>query len=377
MIALFVTAGVSFAQSNNAALNQAGDDNIATIEQSMATESQAEVSQEGDLNSSIIEQSGEQNNASLSNVGDENIAYQVQDGAGNQQRIELWGDGNTYNAEQFGDENFIYLNARGTGPGLFGRADNGGNNNDNEANIVQSGDNNMFTGAITGSNNQVDAEQNGNGNQIGGALISGSPVAPMASYNTGALDFIASLLFGNAWSGNGVNVYGDGNEVDITQSGNYNTGFAFVEGNDNLTQQYLTDSNGNNAIQAVIGSDNRSVIEAAGNYNTLLSAQLGYGNDLFLNARDNGSEYGGNSNNTFAGLQLGEDNLISAGINGTNNTLLIGQLGSNNAVGTGFYATDGANINGHYNTVQISQLGDANMATVGVVGNGNMTTVAQ
>src|SRR5690625_1304811 len=261
--ALFVTAGISFAQSNEAMLDQTGDDNSSVIEQSMASESGAEVSLEGDNNSSTIEQAGKGHSAGLFSRGNDNAVLQVQHGAENQQRIELWGDDNSYTAEQRGDDNFIYLNARGTGPGLYGRAAADGNNN-NTAEITQYQTGNVFSGAVTGSNNRITTHQDGNYNQIGGSFSASIPSAAPPGIPTGTYDFLFTPLSGGAWSGNGVNIYGNGNDVQIEQVGDYNTNIAFAQGDANKVVQRMTQGSGNTAVQAIHGSDNQSVIEQIG-----------------------------------------------------------------------------------------------------------------
>lgn len=380
LAALFVAAGVSFAQSNEASLDQDGDDNSSSIEQAMTSESMADVKQEGDYNSSAIEQVGRNHDASLYNVGNYNSIFQRQRGRENLQRVELWGDDNSFTADQMGRDNFIYLNARGTGPGLFGRAANGGNNNHNTAVINQHHRGNIFSGSVTGSYNNVAADQVGQYNQIGGRFSSSLPAVAPHGIPTGTFGFISSLLNGDAWSGNGVNIYGNDNDVQIEQAGNYNANFAFVEGDANRVVQRMTEGSDNTVIQATNGSDNTSVLELWGDDNMMVTGQKGNGNDLFLNARGTGTGFsggGGNSSNIFVGLQAGDDNLITAGIDGSYNEIGISQYGSGNAVGTGLYAVDGARVEGDYNTLKIGQFTDNNVTVASMTGNNNSAAITQ
>ena len=278
-----------------------------------------------------------------------------------------------------GAQNFIYLNARGTGPGLFGRATNGGNNNANTANIQQDGYRNLFSGSITGSNNEVSVEQAGDYNKIGGALFE-VPSLSLQGTQTGTWGFLQSLFNGNAWSGNGVNIYGDDNKASLKQVGRSNTNYAFIEGDNNQITQRMTDGSDNTVLQATVGSENKSVLELWGDGNTMLTGQMGTGNQLFLNSRGTGSGFsngGGNSSNLFVALQVNDDNMISAGIDGSYNEVGIAQHGSQNEIGSGLYAADGVRIVGNYNDVLISQHGYGNTADAAITGNNNTSTIIQ
>ena len=381
---LFVCS-VAFAQNspNQASQDIDGNNNMSTINQVNAANSEANVKQEGNNNSSLITQYDYSHNASLYNVGDENTIEQTQYGSKQHQRIELWGDQNEFTTFQNGEGHFIYLNARGTGPGLFGRASNGGDNNSNSADIQQRGYKNLFSGSITGSDNEVTVEQTGRYNQIGGALFNSAPAASALSTTsapTGAFGFIYSLFNGNAWSGNGVNVYGDNNQVQLKQAGNSNTNYAFVEGDENKLVQRMTNGSDNNVLQAMIGEDNKSILELWGDGNTMITGQLGSGNELFMNSRGTGTGFtngGGNSSNLLVALQIHDDNMISGGIDGSYNKVGILQLGSQNELGSSLYAADGVRVVGNYNTVEIAQLGYGNTATADITGHNNHSTIVQ
>lgn len=380
LLMLFITTGIAFAQSNEVTLDQDGDNNISTITQVLSWNSDADVKQEGNNNTSTVEQAGLKQSVSLYNVGDENTVSQTQYGAKNSQRIELWGDDNQYRADQIGYSNFIYLNARGTGPGLWGRPSNGGNNTSNVADIEQAGANNLFTGSVTGSYNMISTEQDGHGNQIGGSYSTAMPSAAPHGAPIGTWGFLSNVYNGGAWSGNGVNIYGDGNDVDLEQSGNANINFAFIEGDDNKIVQRMTDGSENIGIQVQEGTNNKSIMELWGDDNLMLTAQNGSGNELFLNARGTGSGFtngGGNSSNIFVGLQAKNDNLISAGIDGSYNEVGLVQYGSDNTIGSGLYAVDGARVEGDYNTLKIGQFSDNNSAFASITGNGNESTIIQ
>lgn len=364
---------------NQASQDTDGNNNIATITQAKAAGSEASVKQEGDRNSSTIIQDGYLHNASLYNVGDENIIRQSQYGTNNQQRVELWGDKNEFTTFQEGEDNFIYLNTRGTDPGLFGRPSNGSNNNENSANIRQDGYRNLFSGSVTGSNNEVSVEQTGRYNKIGGALFD-VPTLSLQSSQTGVFGFLQSLFNGDAWSANGVNIYGDNNKVSLKQAGFSNANYAFIEGDNNQVTQRMTDGTDNTILQATIGSDNKSILELWGDNNIMLTGQKGSGNQLFLNTRGTGTGFtngGGNSSNLFVALQLNDDNFISGGIDGSHNEIGIVQFGSQNMVGSNLYAADGLRVMGDDNTVHIGQYGYGNTASTSVVGNYNTATIQQ
>jgi len=381
LFASVFACSAAFAQnaSNSASQDIDGNANTSTITQVKAFNSDASVKQEGVDNSSTITQDGYTQNASLYNVGDENTISQSQYGGYHQQRVELWGNQNEYTVLQKGAQNFIYLNARGTGPGLFGRPSNGSNNNNNTADIRQDGYRNLLSGSITGSDNEVSVEQAGDYNKIGGVLFE-VPTLSLQGTQTGAFGFLQSLFNGNAWSGNGVNIYGDNNQASLKQVGRSNNNYAFIEGDNNQVTQRMTDGSDNTVLQAMIGSENKSVLELWGDGNTMITGQMGTGNQLFLNSRGTGSGFsngGGNSSNLFVALQVNDDNMISAGIDGSYNEVGIAQYGSQNEIGSGLYAADGVRIVGNYNDVLISQHGYGNTADAAITGNNNTSTIMQ
>lgn len=159
---------------------QTGDDHEATIDMW------------GDRNYAKIDQKGgDDNGASLWTTGDWNDFYMTQDGEDNSMRVESGGDHNYVKFVQKQDDNKAYLNMRGTGPGTNGRPISAHNSDYNDVRLTQDGEDNLFSGYVAGDRNDLDITQSGDYNTIGTGM----------------------------WNADGVNVWGNYNDVDVHQSG--------------------------------------------------------------------------------------------------------------------------------------------------------------
>lgn len=281
--ALLFTAGAAFAQSNNAALNQDGDNNEASIEQ-LGTTNSAELNQGFDgqgQNGAFAEiyQEGAENEASLNqrawgNNGNEHEISQL--GIGNSAEADIYNGNNGGLLVQEGFENSARMVQSGSG---------------HESLILQSGAENYAQSRATGgSGNQTAIVQGVPGGLmpgIGGPSFDGPQLqniqgpAPLVSADNAATlkvdgsDNMAGILqigLGNnagsnpQWSGDlGIEVVGDGNISGIAQLGIENDATISVMGNSNV------------ALIAQMGSTNTGSVIQDGSGNTAVIVQDGGG----------------------------------------------------------------------------------------------------
>jgi len=192
LVALFFTAGMAFAQSNDASIDQVGDDHEATI------------SQTGAMNSAFVEQTADAGREG-SDVGEATVT-------------------------QTGAENYVNLRQRN----FFG---------DSEATITQLGDGNRVQGTTASSAflqnhglNVIDVTMVGNDN----TLFSMAGEA-QKNINTFLLDILGSdntVGMKQHFGYGDVKIEGDFNEVSLSQHANSNanahSALVDILGNDNM-----------------------------------------------------------------------------------------------------------------------------------------------
>ena len=266
-LALLFTAGTAFAQSNDASINQIGNDNEAAVQQ---------VYQVGG--------SGDDNEAFVTQTGDENTV-----GSLNQQ-----GAGNWYEIVQSGNQNIVerYPNQGSAKGGSY----------DGYIFISQTGDKNKVW----------DADQAGSGNSIeiyqdGRDIVN---IEGQVSLEGGIGNSITINQFGGknavgVYSAKGSGAYqeGEANSMDITQEGGAKAGISSVyvsgatetffkgleEGGQGLVQ--LGDDNiltinqdGASIVEFVIqkGNMNTSMIEQTGDLHNASVSQVGDSNSAVI-----------------------------------------------------------------------------------------------
>ncbi|TMM50816.1 hypothetical protein FDT80_16290 [Sulfitobacter sabulilitoris] len=199
---------LSISGSNNQmGVYQDGTDNTVALADIAGIGNNVGLAQLGDRNFvlAMVQQNG--NNVSSSQIGDDNETYIEVDGNGNDARVAVMGDNNYVDAEQrFGNSNDMAVDIFGSGNNMVGFSDNfsgdartarnfgngltgqtfrrgslwqhgsgnnlsltvgaaGSDSNSNSFAMLQRGNGNTITGAITdGSMNQAAVAQNGNGN---------------------------------------------------------------------------------------------------------------------------------------------------------------------------------------------------------------------
>lgn len=317
---VFFMTGMVMAQGNNASTTQNGSGNSATQNQS-GSNNDAEIiqgmfqgstdsegataiqSQDGSENSALIQQrdwgdpgnlaeqdqTGEKNTAVSTMYNGANESFQMQDGNMNWSKFKTSGSGNYGETKQTGDKNAAFVKLLGS--------------SSSDAKVRQEGDMNVAEVDATGAGNDVDVEQLGDNNNVGS----------------------------QPWySGTGVSVEGDNNNVGLTQDGN-----------------------SNDARYTVLGYDNDFTGE-----------QMGDENQMFVNQGDwyDVDNYG----NEIYAKQDGDMNVLDAKLKGDENFLDFIQEGSSNTI-TGF-GSDPFMYEGDYSDIDVEQINDNNTVRADIRG---------
>jgi len=216
LVAMLFTAGMAFAQSNDATIDQVGDDHDATITQA------------GSLNGAYVEQT-----ADVGREGD---------------------DVGTATIEQTGSENSVNLRQRA----FFGDA---------EANIVQLGDRNRVEGTAPGNDflqnhglNIIDVYMEGDDNVLYSLRSESQKNANELYLNILGSDNSVGMEQETGFGD--VSIDGDLNTVTLSQLGNnnaYNTAMVDILGNENGVSVTQT-MDSNSAAVNVNGSFNSATV---------------------------------------------------------------------------------------------------------------------
>lgn len=270
MVALFVVAGISFAQSNettitqssnnnSANVDQAGMDNIATIVQTGGNQNSATIRQSSDpaedgVIESIIRQNGF-NNTAVTNGSRKNsassITEQVQNGNNNRAYINPaegsspgGNEGTTLTQVQIGNQNYATMDG----------------SDSYRAEQYQNGFSNVAKTSGNGKNGDVYQRQVGNNNfaEANGLSFANSEQLQFGNENISDLD--------------GIGHDGPGESYYTRQNGNSNTALLFA--------------NGNGGVLDIVQTNNQNYARVnwttVGNSTTI--SQNGYGNDAIVNS---------------------------------------------------------------------------------------------
>ncbi len=241
LVAMLFSAGMAFAQSNEAVVSQSGDDNTADIEQVgdlnytslsqadgatadidqvSATESFVSLSQVGASNATILQN----NKNSVQGFNDqwntpESNKLATQSGSGSTMEITQLSTWNQAYVDQFGDNNTM---------SVF--QDDG---NSNVARLIQDGNDNVMDIDLIGGTNRIKGEQYSDGN-MATVIVTGSH---NNEFNNGT-SFVYQDGMQNTAT---VTVTGDFNFYDISQIGSNNMANLSLAGNNNVAT--VTQSN--------------------------------------------------------------------------------------------------------------------------------------
>jgi len=334
LVAILITAGMSFAQNNDATVLQEVDDSEVNIDQ-MGSNNQASASQ---------------------SLGNNNMFIEIdQNGTSNQADV----------AQQWGQWHWTYVDQIGAG---------------NELKLIQ--DN---------TSTRVDVMQDGDGNYAD--IFHRNYLFSFNDYISSVFlkqdgDENEALIVSDG-SGNTVNVLqaGENNDAHLTQSGDQNSADIRqgAVGGSNDSYVNLTQSGYKNSVDIrQIVSDNQSFTGSqSGDLHSfrLFSRGTGHVVTMDMDGDRNLSDW-------IIGDNLSEDNVLTLDVDGSRNhsggsiqgsfnTVTLQQSGDYNRIGTSYLAKDGVVINGDYNTVDISQMGDSDAAFVTQMGNSNTATISQ
>lgn len=255
--ALLFTAGAAFAQSNDAAVSQNGDDNDAAVEQ-LGSGNDAELNQGFDgqgQNGAIgdIFQDGTDNSASLN--------QRAWGNDGNEHSIEQIGDANVANVDIYNGNNFGFVNQEGSENNA--RMVQSGSGHGSV--ILQSGDENYAQSSSTAGSGNVTAIAQGVPGGLTGLPVNGGPQS---------LNLIP--VFSSVGNAATLAVKGSDNEAGILQIGAYNNAGSNPQWSGDLG--ISIDGDGNTAGIAQLGSENTANISVLGNANMAMIGQMGNSN---------------------------------------------------------------------------------------------------
>ncbi|MFG6660973.1 hypothetical protein [Sulfitobacter sp. 915] len=322
-----------------------------------------------DNNSTSLSQIGLGNDALITQSGNDNAAgsdttvsstYGVAENS-----ILQEGDNNNLNIVQSGDSNL--LGAQKNWSGTVVEANNFmqiGDNNDLEA--TQSGDGNAFqnfsqtaNSPTTTDTNKVKVEQSGDNNLIA-ATNTGSKQVYTGSGDANEIDILQS---GNDNAVRRMEQTGNGNELNIRMSGernNINYAYQFAKSGESVANNY--------ALVIMSGNDNGHgalTDDFSGAPGALASriGQRGLDNRITLDFAGDMNDYGT--------VQNGERNRATGiVITGDQNSLGVNQYGSDNRIALSTVAGDG-------NSIGFRQIGSNNEAAADIVGNLNRSLIEQ
>ncbi len=420
--ALTLSLGVAYADENKAVLNQSGEDNVASIDQSIGS---------GNLAGRVSANRG----LWLEQKGDYNELEIIQQGTNS--RIGSNAEGNSGNFLQEGDRNDVYIKQTGDQnivENVTQYSNTGEVETKNELDITQSNSTtnsgngiriitqdartddgsvdepgNELTIKMTGSNNAIDEVY-----QKSAVSVQGQPLTSTVKNNaaitvTGSSNGLQTTLSGLAGVAAGsryrqtgrantmtVTITGDTNGVGVSQTGETNTvGTLTLSGDSNQVGVKQIGNDNTVTLENVSGDSNiigfnqdGSTNKATGsvrtgNGNTFQISQLGdngTGTIKINNGSTNG--YGTNSILNNGGLRLASGVMTQLG-DGDIATLQITNGDSNGFAFSQGRGNGGGNLidsvieNGDFNALAIAQAGSGNTAYSAQNGNRNQALVKQ
>lgn len=340
-LGLFFAAGSAFAQSNDATVDQAGDDNGATVTQS-GLNHDATIEQVGDENMSAITQTSESNDGTSRQFGNDNESSTVQNGNSNQSwTVQGWysedaanntissvtqnGNGNyTLAYTSLGDNNKVSVEQEATGNMAIvmqGWSNPDDYVNDNNASISQfSSDNDARIFQYNGDNNTATVTQQG-GNDNNGQISQGYLWA-VNGLNISAAFSNEGHIVQNGDQNNATAMqFGDSNFFDLVQNGSGNV--LGEEGKVSQGAKWFIQDGDRNQFAGVVNSGGLS-------FSNALSAEQNDGSTLDFDTEGLAGYYGsfqfGDDNKV--GLRQGQDDWGLIQQLGNDNTALLHQSGS-------------------------------------------------
>ena len=393
LVMVIFMAGMVVAQNNQSEVAQTGDDNEATIEQL------------GQNNVSDLRQERRSGWPVVTSALDGNLYELHQEGSGNVSKLgQNWGSSEAY-VNQVGDNNQLTSSSTFSNSnnyyGESGFAIQGGS----VLELDQIGDENVAGINQRAKDNYADIDQVGNKNEVDVFQYSFGGVAPPAFGNdafvqqTGDENSTVITQSGDMGSSGRSNtasvaIDGDQNTTRVDQYGNQNSASMSVGHPNYAPSNYMNDvkmsqtgDNNTAAFGLQMGNNNMVDIDQAGDNNwSEFSIKYGSENEANIDVDGNGnrsrisiSTHWGymSSRNTIDLVQDGDGNYASGDVEGDRNTITVTQMGLNNRVGTSWYTKDGFDVYGENNTITIDQMSDGNMSLNKVTGWNNTINVSQ
>ena len=354
LVALVLSTGMVFAQSNEYTLEQTGNDNNASATQ-IGLENEAFIQQGGFGGGSV-----QSNNATA-------VIEQV--GAHNDARINQrqgWPGGtlpSLHTISQEGQRNEAFLETF---------------NGANDGHIMQLGLDNIAQGRQSSEGGFISISQTGDVNTADADQLQSSGASAVIVQE--GSENIAETYQRGGDNAMEIGQYGVSNTARSHQNGAGNLGVIYQEGVNHTGSQWVSGDD-NTVIQSQTGERNRQRLEITGSGNTYVAAQDGQRNQAYVNSRGTGP--GDNTLSAYNSVmdlhQEGSNLLVSGSMGGDGNTLIIHQAGSDHTIsgGMGMYDAAGFTVMGDGNFLQMQQYGDSHNATATVLGDGNTSTVLQ
>ena len=421
-VAFALTTGFAMSQNNTSIIDQDGGNQSATVTQTgtvnFTTVTQftdntgpqiSEVIQDGTGNSAIVSQNqtgggghSVPNKAYIEQIGTTNTAFQSENAPGYNSGQNVWG-------KQNGTSNFLFqevtsghtISLKAIQNGTENSAAQMANGAHNTGEVYQDGDRNDANQIMSGSNNGYSSavvliDQLGNDNEanqlfngVGNSHKNNGEIYQIGEFNEsnqtiiGRDNSVAAFINGDNNLTNQAQ-FGDGNKSTVkigfqntpTYASDFNQVATIQDGNSNSATFGLTKGNSNVVEILQFGNSNFTEMSVKyGDDNALNETVFGNDNRTRLNIN---AAWGQNSSGNEVNISKnGNGNYVAGVINGDNNDVDIVQFGNNNSVGTSWHTADGVNIMGNGNTVGVQQFSDGNMSLNSVVGNGNFISVIQ
>lgn len=209
-VARIYQSGAAFGDMNVATVAEYGDANTAELHQvgdgNKATAKLGHPNYVSNLNMATIEQEGYGNDASFSLLKGSNNVVSIDQTYGDNNYSEYsvkYGDNNQITAVDEGNYNRTRLNVT---------ADWGSNSSGNAITVTKTGDYNYVAGAVAGSDNTINLLQNGNNNRVGTSWYTGDGINVQGNAN---LINISQMSDGNMSLNT---VTGSGNTINVSQN---------------------------------------------------------------------------------------------------------------------------------------------------------------
>ncbi len=415
---LAITAGMSFAQNNQATTAQNGNNNEAEVLQT-GMENTATTNQEGDRNDAGIQQGNFGGGNVQSNYAEGSIDQTGDDNTAQVNQRQGWSGGtdvSIHSVEQVGNFNVGLLTT--FNGGNFGSVEQQGDDNYAKGRQANGPDHNL-TIYQQGNENEADVWQ-GSGSNNTAVIMQGGDIGGDVDNNNGIAridqrgsDNDATIKQRQGWNGgtmvsdHSIDQLGDNNQAAFTTFNGGNTGTIDQVGDDNWARGRQSVGFGNNidiaqdglgnwakveqinsasssALVTQIGEENIADVDQKGASNAVLIEQGVYGGaerSSAVFAQDGENNYFetkmvSSFDNTVTGNQLGDNNFYRVGVRGSDNNASMDIVGDDNK-GSWTIGSLGWPHQPEGNELSIDVDGDGNITSGSILGDNNEVILIQ